>query len=587
MTQDTISLRVQDLLHRMRRAIAGSQSTIDPPFGDSPNLPDIYYVDSGNGADGNDGRDPGFPMATIDAAINRCTASQGDVIMVQPGHSETVSTGIALDVIGVSIIGVGEGTLRPQLELTEEDGDGISITAANCRVENIYFNENGTAADEQTGAFINIAAANATIKHCHFDAGLYDQEQITITADGDYATIEDCAFYVTADGPNAGIEIEAAGCVGLKVSHCYFNGGSTTNAWDAGAINSGVAHTLCLIEYNVIDFCAASTGGIEFSAAATGTIQYNTLTNGTLTEMLDPGSCHCIQNFEQDAINESGILFPAINPDGSVGGGAHGGINDTTTDSLHGKLGTDTEMSDRSLWDLLEGGGLVGAPSGAVHGANVNFADMMAWLIDGVRRGSGTINPANISLYDLIGGAGGHPAWPTAAAYANDVSLMEVVGYIQDQVRSPAGAHIPGYGVHITKTVDCSATADIFTITGLVLVPLMFAEVEAAFDGNIGNMSFRIKTSNDTLCAATTVTSDLVKTMYVVSGDPTDTLNAGGTPKPNVGSVTDGIHPMVLGNNGGTETIEMLLSAADSTTASLKIHIYYIPLEASAVIAAA
>ncbi|KKM76659.1 hypothetical protein LCGC14_1377970, partial [marine sediment metagenome] len=70
MNTDSMTLRVQDLLHRMRRAVAGSQSTIDPPFGDSPNLPDIYYVDSGNGSDGNDGRDPGFPMATIDAAIN-------------------------------------------------------------------------------------------------------------------------------------------------------------------------------------------------------------------------------------------------------------------------------------------------------------------------------------------------------------------------------------------------------------------------------------------------------------------------------------------------------------------------------------
>ncbi|KKK60397.1 hypothetical protein LCGC14_3024760, partial [marine sediment metagenome] len=107
------------------------------------------------------------------------------------------------------------------------------------------------------------------------------------------------------------------------------------------------------------------------------------------------------------------------------------------------------------------------------------------------------------------------------------------------------------------------------------------------FDANILNMNFRIKTSNETLCAATDVQSDVIDTLYLISGDPTDTMNAGGTPKPHVGSVTDGVHPMILGSTGGTDTIEMLLSAPDSTSASLAVHIYYIPLEASAVIAPA
>jgi len=36
--------------------------------------------------------------------------------------------------------------------------------------------------------------------------------------------------------------------------------------------------------------------------------------------------------------------------------GLVGGINDTTTDSLHGKIGTDSEMGDASLYDMLTGG---------------------------------------------------------------------------------------------------------------------------------------------------------------------------------------------------------------------------------------
>ncbi len=169
------------------------------------------------------------------------------------------------------------------------------------------------------------------------------------------------------------------------------------------------------------------------------------------------------------------------------------------------------------------------------------------------------------------------------------MSLAKAIRYISENVRPPAGAHIPGYGIQVSKTdVDVqSTTDDLFTITGLVLVTLMIGEVTDAFDGTIGNLSFRIKTSNGAISAATAVTSDLVKTLYIVSGDPTDTLNAGGTPIRSVGSVTDGIHPMILGNVGGTETIEMLLSAADVGTGALTVTLYYIPLEASAAIVAA
>src|SRR3990167_4421252 len=68
-----------------------------------------------SGADAN----PGTylqPFSTIDNAINNCTASRGDVIMVMPGHAETVSaTTIAMDVAGVNIVGLGVGALRPTL----------------------------------------------------------------------------------------------------------------------------------------------------------------------------------------------------------------------------------------------------------------------------------------------------------------------------------------------------------------------------------------------------------------------------------------------------------------------------------------
>lgn len=77
--------------------------------------------------------------ATIDAAIGSCVASRGDVIYVMPGHTEAVtSTSIALDVAGVSIIGLGSGALKPTLTFGATDSR-INVTAANCTLQNLRF----------------------------------------------------------------------------------------------------------------------------------------------------------------------------------------------------------------------------------------------------------------------------------------------------------------------------------------------------------------------------------------------------------------------------------------------------------------
>ena len=59
----------------------------------------VFWVDSGAGSNGNKGTFA-RPFATIDYAIGQCTANNGDLIMVMPGHTETVTAaaGIAVDV---------------------------------------------------------------------------------------------------------------------------------------------------------------------------------------------------------------------------------------------------------------------------------------------------------------------------------------------------------------------------------------------------------------------------------------------------------------------------------------------------------
>lgn len=105
--------------------------------GDSSTV-DLYRVQQLFGLDP-DGKLRYF--STIDAAIGACTADRGDVILVAPGHTETVTAaaGIAVDVAGVSIIGLGRGSLRPTVNFTTATTASFKVSAANVLVKNILF----------------------------------------------------------------------------------------------------------------------------------------------------------------------------------------------------------------------------------------------------------------------------------------------------------------------------------------------------------------------------------------------------------------------------------------------------------------
>ena len=94
----------------------------------------IFYVDSGVSASG-DGTTWAAAKSTLDAAVALCTASDGDVIYVAPGHAETIGT-VALDVAGITIIGLGVGSDMPTLTY-DGTGDEIVISVASVCVSGL------------------------------------------------------------------------------------------------------------------------------------------------------------------------------------------------------------------------------------------------------------------------------------------------------------------------------------------------------------------------------------------------------------------------------------------------------------------
>lgn len=189
----------------------------------------------GRDADGY-GKRANKPFATIDYAITPTagdtpTANNGDVIFVLPGHVETVTAAITLDVAGLSIIGLGIGTDRPQVD-SASNIDRMTITAVNCLVEGLYFNEGTSAA--QTSV-INIAADYTTIRNCQFDLGAQETDGAITIASGNHVLIEDCGFDITADGPGSGVNIESTSNH-LTIRRCHFRSVTSAASFDEGAI---------------------------------------------------------------------------------------------------------------------------------------------------------------------------------------------------------------------------------------------------------------------------------------------------------------------------------------------------------------
>jgi len=108
------------------------------------------------------------PFATIDYAVGRCTGSRGDIIMVMPGHVETISAAnsLDLDVAGVAVIGLGVGTLMPRLDYTVAAGE-VAIAADNVTLHNLNFHAN--VPDVLIGLDIEDGVDYATVSGCLFD----------------------------------------------------------------------------------------------------------------------------------------------------------------------------------------------------------------------------------------------------------------------------------------------------------------------------------------------------------------------------------------------------------------------------------
>ena len=178
----------------------------------------------------------------------------------------------------------------------------------------------------------------------------------------------------------------------------------------------------------------------------------------------------------------------------------------------------------------------------------------------------------------------------SGTTYATDASNMQwfnTEGTGTDDARgSPighmTGEFLPGLGYRVTKTGDVSATTDaLFTVTGKVLVNLVVGEVTSVI-ATTTSLQLTTSTGTVTLCASTDIITDVVNTLYILTGDPDDTLNGGQTPQADIAMSKTGFHPPFMVNDDGINQ-----TADQAGTGTIQWDVYYYPLEANASITTA
>ncbi len=269
-----------------------------------------FYVDSVNGAATNDGLSWSTPLLTLDAAIAKCTADVGDVIYLAPLHAETeatAATSIAdIDVSGVQVIGIGNGSNIPTFTI-EEDDSLFTMSATNCRLSNVLIISG--VADLAVGLNMTAAADGSVVDNCIFRDGAVDEELvigINVVANCDNIRLIDNVFSTVPSGGCANAIVLAGGS-----DNSIISGNIAYGTYSAGTF---LATAAASINLTLIDNIFVNVGAIavDLHTSTTGVVRKNYL-GGTTTiaaTFTDHDAMWCSENYVTGAVERSGLLDP-------------------------------------------------------------------------------------------------------------------------------------------------------------------------------------------------------------------------------------------------------------------------------------
>jgi len=525
-----------------------------------------FLVDSTatNAADTNTGKSWSSPLATLDGAINKCTANSGDVILLAPGHAETYTTTGAkatFDIAGIRVVSVGEGAARATFNFNHV-GATFTISAASTVIENVLF----VSGVDQLVTFATISGNDTTLLNCETrDTG--NKEVIngfTCTGDrllvidhfhnGDVATgvhaltvfnltgVDNALFYrcrLLSKAVTAVINFATA-CTNIIVKQCDFLVTSVTN-FTKSVVDTATGSTW---EVNDCFDLAAGSGfsggsggalaGDDVAAVNTNVLAINTKV-GTL---VNTGGTATIGGILGDFANTSmvtrltNILAAQARPGSFAWGVADAGTNSTTVVPILGLAGYGDDFFNNQFYmQILKNANSAGnAPEKTTRKITDYVSATGTFTMDAF---GAAVEASDICLIlhetsIFIGSDNADNVSSTTNVVANaDGSTLERLEYIQSTIKGTALKYNdPNYlavSVSMARaTWNTVATHEVFDVTGLVRMRILVSCTASITDAGAGAIQFGVAGTTNAFIASTDTDGILISTIWA-DNTPGDT----------------------------------------------------------------
>lgn len=265
----------------------------------------VFFVDSNLGNNGNNGKEPTKALATIANALGRCTANKGDTIIVMPGHTETISAAGTLTAIaGVTVVGLGSGTLKPLLTWSAT-ASTFAISAANFRLINV----NTQVSIDSVVLMFPVTAAGFVMDGVDFIETSAKQALIFLntTAAGDDLAIRNCKHRQIGAGCTKWIDL--VGADRAAIENCFFHVHASTHI-----IGGTTTESLQVLLNNINSVNEADAANILMLANTTG-FANNCRSGGAksaVAAMNAFASMYAGECYASNDANRNGLLDPIV-----------------------------------------------------------------------------------------------------------------------------------------------------------------------------------------------------------------------------------------------------------------------------------
>lgn len=193
------------------------------------------------------GYNDGVPMVytTLALALANVVANRGDIIMLAPGHTETViaADGIpfSANAAGVQIIGLGTGSNIATITFTTAVAASVNVDVAGVTIKNVAF---VCGIDAQT-AMVNVTATDVTFLNCIFTTNTATVGAILgilTGATSDRLIVTGCRFLgaATNTGTTTTAQIQYEAAVDIQLIGNYHCGKMTQAILNVATVLRGI-----------------------------------------------------------------------------------------------------------------------------------------------------------------------------------------------------------------------------------------------------------------------------------------------------------------------------------------------------------